>query len=100
MSFVQKILGWPCHGDPRFTCSDVEHAIQNVVDERNYIVRFELRAAEQFRAAEVRELERLEAKYRGRDQVDAEPVPAVSEYPGTEDATPSRPENQAQMSLS
>lgn len=74
LGFIQKLLRWPCHGDPKFTFSDVEQAIQRVVRERNYLARYELRAAEALRAAEMTELRRLEAKYR---------VP-----PGTESATP------------
>ena len=74
MGFIQKLLRWPCHGDPKFTFSDVEQAIQQVVRERNYLARYELRAAEALRAAEMTELKRLEAKYR---------VP-----PATESATP------------
>jgi hypothetical protein len=85
LAFVQKILRWPCHGDPTFTFSDVERAVQRVVAERNYAARFDLRAAEQLRAAEMRELERLEAKYRVREEVAAEAAPA--------------PENPAQITL-
>lgn len=64
LGFVTKLLRWPCHGDPRFTFSDVEHAVQRVMLERNYLARFELRAAEALRSAEMKDLERLEAKYR------------------------------------
>jgi hypothetical protein len=63
-AFVEKTLRWPCHGDPEFTFSDVEYAIQRVMRERNYLARFELKAAEALRAAELRDLERLKAKYR------------------------------------
>ena len=63
-AFVEKTLRWPCHGDPEFTFSDVEQAIQQVMRQRNYLARFELEAAEALRAAELRDLERLEAKYR------------------------------------
>lgn len=64
LGFVKKLLRWPCHGDPKFTFSDVEHAVQRVMLERNYLARFELRAAEALRSAEIKDLERLEAKYR------------------------------------
>jgi len=65
-AFVEKTLHWPCHGDPEFTFSDAESAIQQVMRERNYFGRFELNAAEALRAAELRDLERLEAKYRSQ----------------------------------
>lgn len=58
-----------CHGDPKFTFSDVEYAIQRLMRERNYLARFELGAAEELRAAEMKDLERLEAKYRKPQQV-------------------------------
>ena len=64
LGFATKLLRWPCHGDPKFTFSDVECAVQRVMLERNYLVRFELRAAEALRVAEMMDLERLEAKYR------------------------------------
>ena len=63
-AFVEKTLRWPCHGDPEFTFSDVEYAIQQMMRQRNYLARFELKAAEALRTAELRDLERLEAKYR------------------------------------
>jgi hypothetical protein len=63
-AFVQRTLRWPCHGDPKFTFSDLEYAIQRVVRQRNYLAQYELRASQALRSAEVRELERLEAKYR------------------------------------
>jgi hypothetical protein len=50
-AFVEKILRWPCHGDPQFTFCDVERAVQRIAGERNYLARFALRAAEQLRAA-------------------------------------------------
>lgn len=64
LGFVTNLLRWPCHGDPKFTFSDVEHAVQRVMLEHNYLARFELRAAEALRSAEMKDLERLEAKYR------------------------------------
>ena len=53
-AFVEKILCWPCHGNPEFTFSDVEHAIQRVIRERNYLARFVLTASEAVRNAEER----------------------------------------------
>ena len=64
LAFIENLLRWPCYGDPEFTFSDVERAIQRVVSERNYLARYRLLAAEALQATEVSELERLEAKYR------------------------------------
>jgi hypothetical protein len=63
-AFVEKTLHWSCHGHPEFTFSDVEYAIQKLMRQRNYLALFELKAAEALRTAELRDLERLEAKYR------------------------------------
>lgn len=86
LGFVQKLLRWPCHGDPKFTFSDVECAIQRLIRERNYLARFELGAAEELRAAEMKYLERLEAKYRKPHQV----LPGAEE-PTEVPVTPSEP---------
>ena len=66
LAFIGNLLRWPCYGDPEFTFSDVERAIQRVVSERNYLGRYRLLAAAALRAAEISDLERLEAKYRLR----------------------------------
>jgi hypothetical protein len=50
--FVLKLLRWPCHGDPQFTFSDAEYAIQRLMRERNYLGRFELGAAEELRGGD------------------------------------------------
>jgi hypothetical protein len=42
----------------------VERALQREIRKRNYVARYELKAAESLRAAEMAILERLEAKYR------------------------------------
>lgn len=81
LGFVQKLLRWPCHGDPKFTFSDVEHAIQRIMQERNYVARFELGAVEELRAAEMQDLERLEAKYRKPHQA----LPGAEEPKGAAD---------------
>ena len=93
-AFIEKILRWPCHGDPEYTFSDVEQAVQQVVRDRNYLARFELGAADELRTAELKDLERLEAKYRNQRQSDSAaiksepPAPAVSE---TANASPNVP---------
>ena len=51
-------------GDPEFTFCDVERAIQQEIRNRNYLARYELRAAEAVRSREMEILKQLEAKYR------------------------------------
>lgn len=99
LAFVQKILRWPCHGDPTFTFSDAERAVQRVVAQRNYLAAFDLRASEQLRATEMRELQRLEAKYRIPEPVAGEALSATAEHPTIQDAAVSQPENPVQISL-
>ena len=64
LRFLRHTLAWPCWGDPEFTFSDVERAIQQEIRERNYLARYELRAAGAERATEMEILKKLEAKYR------------------------------------
>jgi hypothetical protein len=64
LRFIEKTLKWPCWGDPEYTFSDVERAIQQEVRKRNYLTRYQLRVAEADRASEMETLRRLEAKYR------------------------------------
>jgi hypothetical protein len=64
LRFLEQSLGWPCWGDAEFTFCDVEHALQREIRKRNYVARYELKAAEAVRSAEMAILERLEAKYR------------------------------------
>ncbi len=62
----------------------MEHAIQRVVRERNYLARFELRASEALRATEMKDLERLEAKYRTPQKPQCD-VTEPEEAPGATD---------------
>ena len=64
LRFLRHTLVWPCWGDPEFTFSDVERAIQQEIRKRNYLARYELRAAEVVRSREMEILKQLEAKYR------------------------------------
>jgi len=63
-----EFLRWdsrhPCHGDPKFTFSDVERAIQQQIRSRNYVALYELKAAGELRSREMAVLVRLESKYR------------------------------------
>ena len=84
--FLEKTLKWPCWGDPEYTFSDVERAIQEEVRRRNYLARYELRAAEAERVAEMETLKRLEAKYRtvASRQPDADSAPTIPQAPAKE----------------
>ena len=64
LRFLEQALEWPCWGDAEFTFCDVERALQREIRIRNYVARYELKAAEAMRSAEMAILERLEAKYR------------------------------------
>jgi hypothetical protein len=64
LRFLRHTLAWPCWGDPEYTFCDVERAIQHEIRKRNYLARYELRAAEAVRSSEMETLKRLEAKYR------------------------------------
>ena len=64
LRFLRHTLAWPCWGDPEYTFCDVERAIQHEVRKRNYLARYELRAAEAVFSSEMETLKRLEAKYR------------------------------------
>ena len=84
--FLEQVLEWPCWGDAEFTFCDVERALQREIRKRNYVARYELKAAESLRSAEMAILERLEAKYRpAATQHVEEPVapvtPATSSSP-------------------
>ena len=91
--FLEKTLKWPCWGDPEYTFSDVEQAIQQEVRKRNYLARYQLRVAEAERASEMETLRRLETKYRvpanrtddagamTADLAIAEPAPVIERTP-------------------
>ena len=96
-AFIEKTLRWPCHGDPEFTFSDVEHAVQQIMRERNYLARLELKAAEALRAAELKDLERLEAKY--RSQKTPENVPTEPALPDAWNDSPSPAQVPTQINL-
>lgn len=79
LRFFEHTLRWPCWGDPEFTFCDVERAIQQEILKRNYLARYELRAAEAVRSGEMEMLKRLEEKYRtvASHLPDADSAPAI-----------------------
>jgi hypothetical protein len=77
--FLKHTLRFPCYGDPEYTFSDVERAIQREISNRNYLARYELRLAEDQQATDLALLRKLECKYRApvgeRNQELQLPVP-------------------------
>jgi len=69
VQFLEHLLSWPCYGDPTFTFSDVERALQREVQRRDYLSRYSAIADAALRAKEVAMLEKLEAKYRRQEPV-------------------------------
>ena len=85
VQFLKHTLRCPCYGDPEYTFSDVERAIQREIGNRNYLARYELRLAEEQQATDLVLLRQLESKYRTtvgeRDQELQLAVPAVDQTP-------------------
>jgi hypothetical protein len=63
--FLRLTLQWPCHGDPAFTYSDVERALQSWLVQNAIQEKYEQRLAEEAETTERAELARLNAKYEG-----------------------------------
>jgi hypothetical protein len=98
-AFIEKILRWPCHGDPEYTFSDVERAVQRVMRDRNYLAHLELRAADELRIAELKDLERLEAKYRNERQPESAATKSEPAAPAVSDTMQASPNVPLQISL-
>jgi hypothetical protein len=62
--FLKHTLRFPCYGDPEYTFSDVERAIQREIVNRNYLARYELRLTEEQQATDLALLRTLECMYR------------------------------------
>jgi hypothetical protein len=85
--FLKHTLRFPCYGDPEYTFSDVERAIQREIVNRNYLARYELRLAEEQQTTDLVLLRQLESKYRTtvgeRDQELLVTAPLVDQTPVT-----------------
>ena len=85
--FLKHTLRFPCYGDPEYTFSDVERAIQREIVNRNYLAWYELRLAEEQQATDLALLRQLESKYRmpvgGWDQEPRTTAPPVDQTPVT-----------------
>jgi hypothetical protein len=93
LKFLRHTLRCPCWGDPEYTFSDVERAIQQEIRKRNYLARYELRVAEAVRSGEMETLKRLEAKYRtsALHQPDADLAPTIPQATAQEVAVTRMP---------
>jgi len=65
LRFLRQCLAWPGYGDPQFTYSDVEKAIQSWLLQNGVLDKYERCLAEGAEAGEKAELARLKAKYEG-----------------------------------
>lgn len=99
LRFLRHALAWPCWGDPVYTFCDVERAIQQEIRKRNYLARYELRAAESVRSREMETLKRLETKYRtvANRQLDEGPDCSAPSSPAPEVAQSTRLPVQASL---
>jgi hypothetical protein len=91
LEFLRNASHWPCYGDPKFTFSDVERAVRRQILSRNYVALYEVRAAEELRRAEMRVLQRLEAKYRKPPVMQAVESPLETCAPIMPSSHPSEP---------
>ena len=61
--FLEQTLQHPCYGDPAWTFSDVERALQALLKADGTLERYRQRLAEESEAGERAELARLQQKY-------------------------------------
>ena len=63
VEFLKQTLGWPCYGDPAWTYSDVERALQAWLRNDGTLERYRQQLAEETETAERDQLARLQTKY-------------------------------------
>jgi hypothetical protein len=63
VKFLKQTLQHPCYGDPIFTYSDVEKALQSWLFQQGVLAKFEQRLADEHEASERAELQRLRKKF-------------------------------------
>jgi len=61
--FLRMTLNHPCYGDPAFTYSDAERALQTWLLEKCILAKYEERLADETEAGERAEMARLKVKY-------------------------------------
>jgi hypothetical protein len=64
--FLRMTLAHPCYGDPAFTYSDVERALQSWLQQNGVLASYQQKRADEQEAAERAELARLQAKFAER----------------------------------
>ena len=63
VTFLEQTFQWPCYGDPAWTYSDVERALQAWLQADGTLARYCKRLIEETEAGERAELVRLHAKF-------------------------------------
>ncbi len=63
--FLRLTLSHPCYGDPSYTYSDVERALQSWLHQNGVLAKYERKLADEQETSERAELSRLQAKYAG-----------------------------------
>ena len=61
--FLKMTLQYPCYGDPAWTYSDVERALQQWLQVSNLLEQYRQRMTEETEAGERTQLAKLQAKY-------------------------------------
>jgi hypothetical protein len=61
--FIEQSLQYPCHGDPAWTYSDVEIALQDWLKKERILEAYRQMLADETESAERAELARLQQKY-------------------------------------
>jgi hypothetical protein len=80
VEFLRQTLEYPCYGYPEYTFSDVEKAVQQVLQEQNVLTIYEARLRDETERAEKALLRQLQGKYEGIPAsvpVLAAPQPAI-----------------------
>ena len=62
--FLEMAVQYPCYGDPAWTFSDVERAVQAWLKAEGTLERYQQQLADEIEAAELALLARLQQKYR------------------------------------
>lgn len=80
VAFLEQTLAWRCFGDPEFTYSDVEQAVNARLRRCNLLGAYRALRAAEMESAERELLRRLQQKYEGGNA--AEPAPKPILHPG------------------